>query len=637
MFDFIHNQKTLLKIILAIALLPFLFWGVDSYFRFTGPAQFAAKVDGATISQQAFNTELRERQNDLRRVLGGDADRSLLNSPQLRISVLDGMVRDQLLVSRAVQAGLVITDNQLREFISEAPVFQDKGKFSSARYDQFLRQRGMTAPMFENRLRHDLLMQELTSTYAGTGFVPKAVVDRLIRINEQGREVAQADIATDPFVAQVKLAPDAAKKYYDSHPAKFEVPEQAKLHYLVLSLDEVAAQMPVSADEVKQYYDQHQSQYTQPEEREASHILIAVASDASADQKKQAHDKAEQIYQQVKKDPGSFADLAKKYSQDPGSAANGGNLGFFQRGDMVKPFADAVFNPAAKVGDIIGPVQTQYGYHIIRLDAVRPGKQLTLDDVRPQIEAELKKQAAGRKFAEEAESFNNLVYEQSDTLQPAAKALKLKVQESPWIASTGTDVKPLNNPKLLKAVFSNDVLKNKRNTDVIEVAPNTLVAARVADYKPAAKRPFSEVKDAIDKQLTQQQASQLAVKEGKAKLAQLKAGKEASVKWGKAQVVSLKEPNGTDRVLLRTIASADVTKLPAYTGVENAKGGYTLVKITRVIDPPAPTDEQRVHYAQQLDQLLARQEVGAYITSLKQQAKIKINQSLMQGNEQGEE
>jgi peptidyl-prolyl cis-trans isomerase D len=338
-----------------------------------------------------------------------------------------------------------------------------------------------------------------------------------------------------------------------------------------------------------------------------------------------------------KNDPGNFAELAKKDSQDPGSAANGGNLGFFQRDDMVKPFADAVFNPAVKVGDIICPVQTQYGYHIIRLDAVRSGKQLTLDDVRPEIEAELKKQAAGKKFAEEAESFNNLVYEQSDTLQPAAKALKLKIQESPWIASTGTDIKPLNNPKLLKAVFSNDVLKNKRNTDVIEVAPNTLVAARVADYKPAAKRPFSEVKDAIAKQLTQQQASQLAVKEGKARLAQLKAGKDASVKWGKAQVVSLKKPNGTDRALLQTIASAGVAKLPAYTGVENAKGGYTLVKITRVIDPPAPTDEQRTQYAKQIEQLLARQEVGAYITSLKQEAKIKINQALLQGGEQGEE
>ncbi len=637
MFDFIHNQKTLLKIILAIALLPFLFWGVDSYFHFQGPAQFAAKVNGATISQQAFNNELRERQNDLRRVLGNDADHSLLNSPQLRISVLDGMIRDQLLVSRAAKSGLVITDGQLREFISEAPLFQDKGGFSHTRYDQFLRQRGMTAPMFESRLRHDLMMQELTSSYAGTGFVPKTVVDRLIRINEQGREVAQADIATDQYIAQVKLAPDAAKKYYDSHSAKFQVPEQAKLHYLVLSLDEVAAQMPVNADQVKQYYEQHKTQYTQPEEREASHILIAVASDASADQKKQARDKAEQVYQQAKKDPGNFAELAKKDSQDPGSAAHGGNLGFFQRADMVKPFADAVFNPAVKVGDIIGPVQTQYGYHIIRLDAVRSGKQLTLDDVRPEIEAELKKQTAGKKFAEEAESFNNLVYEQSDTLQPAAKALKLKIQESPWIASTGTDIKPLNNPKLLKAVFSNDVLKNKRNTDVIEVAPNTLVAARIADYKAAAKRPFSEVKDAIAKQLTQQQASQLAVKEGKARLAQLKAGKDASVKWGKAQVVSLKKPNGTDRVLLQTIASAGVAKLPAYTGVENAKGGYTLVKITRVIDPPAPTDEQRTHYAKQIEQLLARQEVGAYITSLKQEAKIKINQALLQGGEQGEE
>ena len=249
----------------------------------------------------------------------------------------------------------------------------------------------------------------------------------------------------------------------------------------MLALDSVAAQIEVSADEVKQFYEQNLKQYAQGEERQASHILIAVDSKSSAEEKQAARAKAEELLKQVKQNPASFADVAKKYSQDPGSAAKGGDLGFFPRGAMVKPFEDAVFQ--MKVGEIAGPVESQFGYHIIRLTAV---KGRGLDDVKKQVELDLKRQKAGKKFSELAEQFNNLVFEQGDSLKPAADALKLPIQNSGWVSRSGSENKLLNNPKLLQAVFSEDAVKNKRNSEVIDVGNNTLVAARVIEYKPAS-------------------------------------------------------------------------------------------------------------------------------------------------------
>jgi peptidyl-prolyl cis-trans isomerase D len=375
--------------------------------------------------------------------------------------------------------------------------------------------------------------------------------------------------------------------------------------------------------EAKKHYDENQRQFGVPESRQASHILIAVDKSAGPDARAKAKAQAEQIAAEARKNPASFAELAKKHSQDPGSAANGGDLGTFTRGSMTKAFDDAVFS--MKVGEISAPVETEYGYHIIRVTGVTPGQMKSFEQVRPDVEKELKKQRAGRRLAELAEQFNNIVFEQSDSLKPAADLIKATPQQSGWITRSGAEDARLNNPKFLQAVFSEDVLVSKRNTEAIEIAPGTIVAARVIEHRPSAVQPFDEVKAAIEKKVVQQRANELAAKEGRAQLDQLKAGKDAQLAWSAPQLVSRTDPKGFTEPTLRQVFKLDAATLPAYTGVEAPGGGYMLLKVTRVVEPSKIDTAQQKQLGEALAQLIGEEQFNAYIASLKSKAKVSLN------------
>jgi peptidyl-prolyl cis-trans isomerase D len=621
MFDFIHNHKKLIQIILAVIFLPFAFFGVDSYFRSADRGNSVASVAGQPITQGEFAQALQDRQNALRRMVGNQVDPALLDSPELRFAVLEGIIRQRLLVYQALRGGVLVSDQQLQEVIGEQPAFQVDGKFSHARYEELLKLQNMTPLSFENSLRRDLMLQRVSNAYQASTIVPQTVADRLLRINAQQRELSQSVLEPDAFVAQVKLEDGAAKAYYDAHQSEFQVSEQARLEYVLLSLDAIAAQTDATADEVKQFYEQNSRQYAKAEERQASHILITVDPKATAEEKQAVRARVEQLFKQAKQNPAGFADLAKKNSQDPGSAAKGGDLGFFPRGVMVKPFDDAVFQ--MKVGEIVGPVESQFGFHIIRLSAIR-GQGL--DDVRGRVELDFKRQKAGKKFSEMAEQFNNLIFEQGDSLKPAADALKLTVQKSTWVSRGGSDIRLLNNPKFLQAVFSDEVVKNKRNSEVVDVGANNLVAARVIEYKPATVRPLEVVTADINKRLTQQQAVQLAAKQGREWLAKLKQGENIAVNWGEAKLVSRENSQGYAGPLLVEAFKADVAKLPAYAGRENGQGGFVLLKVTRVEEGAAPDVARRKAVSEELRQILGQEELNAYVANLKAKSDVKIQQ-----------
>lgn len=627
MYDFVHNNKRLLQIILAIIVLPFAFFGIDSYFRTGDITQGVATVGDYRISQREFNEALRERQEAIQRVLDGRADAALLDNPELRFAVLESVIQQRLLFNSARRSGMVVSDQRLQSLIAEQPEFQEAGKFSLQRYQQALKSRGMTPAIFEARLRYDLMLENVDDAYSDSVFVPRTVAEQLLRISEQQREVSQTVIAPDKFLAQVKLEADAAKKYYDSYPDEFRIAEQARVEYVVLSADALSSQVQVDPAEIKKYYEGHRAQYEVKETRQASHILIAIDGGASAEAKQQARAKAEEIYNQLKRNPGKFAELAKQYSQDPGSAANGGDLGFFSRGSMVKPFDDAVFQ--MKVGDISTPVESQYGFHIIRLTAIKPGQGKSLDEMRGQIEAELRKQLASRKFAEIAENFNNIVFEQSESLKPAAELAKAGIEKSGWITREHADNARLNNPKLLQAIFSEDVLKNKRNTEALEVGPGVLVAARVIEHKPASMRPFTEVSAAIVKKLTLQQAGQLAIQDGRDKLKDLRQGKDTQT-WSTPQLVSRNDAKGMSEQVLRQVFKADTGKLPAYTGVDDPRGGFVLLKISRVVEPGKEAADKQKALTEGLRKVIGQAEMSAYVASLRQKADIKISKELLQ-------
>ncbi|HEX7272910.1 MAG TPA: SurA N-terminal domain-containing protein [Casimicrobiaceae bacterium] len=627
MYDFLHRKKRLVQIILALITLPFAFFGVDYYFRSVSQATEVATVSGQPITQQEFAETMRDQQNRMRQVVGPSFDASVFDDPEVRYSVLEQLINQRLLQDQARRDRFRVTDAQLAQFISEIPAFQVEGKFSHTRYEQVLQGQNKTTGQFENDLRQQLALLPLQEPVAGANIVARSNVERYLGLLEQQREVAAAVIDPDAFLKDVKIDDAAVKAFYDANAGAFQIPEQVKLEYVTLSPETLGAQIPVDAAEVRRQYDENTRRYGKPEQRQASHILIAVKPDASEADQAAAKKRAEELVAQAKKNPAQFAELAKSASQDPGSAGQGGDLGMVERdGSMPKPFEDAVFS--MKQGEIAGPVRTDFGWHVIKLVAIEPAKLQSFDEVKKEIEQDLKKQKATRKFAETAEQLQNLVYEQADSLQPVAKALNLPVQTTDLLTRAQVQALGQNNPKLVQAVFSPESLQAKRNTEAIEIAPNVLMAARVVEYKPAAPRAFADVQTEIRRQLERKAASDLAHKAGQEKLALLQEGKDAGTAFGKPIVLTRNQPQaGFPPGALTVIFRADTSKLPVYAGAANEGGGYSIYRVLRLVSPPAPDAAKLATVSNRVGEQQGRELLNAYEGSLRAKADVKINQT----------
>ncbi|MGH8763500.1 MAG: SurA N-terminal domain-containing protein [Nitrosospira sp.] len=621
MFDFVHKKKRIVQVILALAALPFLFWGIESYQSSDGGGDYLALAAGEKIHRQEFDQALRNQQESMRATMGENFNDAMLGNPELRSAVLEGLIQQRLLRHEAARVGLTVPDSQLVQVIQDIPAFQQDGKFSKQRYEELLRDQGMNPRTFEARVRQEMERQQLIDAYSGSGLVPVAVAERVMRLGNEEREISLVQIQPEQFLSQMKPDDAAIKSYYDRHQAEFQLPEQVRVEYLVLSLDDLTKQLEVSADEAAKYFDEHRDEFGQPEERRASHILISVPTTASDEEKAAARAKAEQLLMQIKQAPQSFAELAKQYSQDPGSAANGGDLGFFARNMMVKAFEDAVFQMKAE--EVSGVVETDHGFHIIKLSAIKPAKLVSFDEVKSQVEEEVKKQKAAKVFGEMAEGFSNMVYEQSDSLQPAAEKFSLTPQRSDWIGRNADEPPYFTNGKLLQAIFSEDAIKNKRNTEAIEVTPNTLVSARVLEHRPAEMPSITALKDKITGFVARQQAAEAAIKAGKEKLAQLQEGKNGTVAWDAPRQVSRKDPQGLDSEMLRAVFKAEAAGLPSYVGVGNSQG-YTLIRVSRVIEPPPVEASERESFARQLQQILTQEELTSYLAGVRKRYDVTV-------------
>ena len=478
-------------------------------------------------------------------------------------------------------------------------------------------------------MRRQILAERFVDPIAKGSIVAGPTRVAFVTLLEQAREVAVANVDSEPFARDVKVDAAAVKAFYDTNAALFRTPEEVSFEYVILTPDALAADLTVTPDELKAQYAAMSKQYTQDEQRQAAHILIAVKPDASAADKAAAKKKAEDLLAQAKANPAKFADLAKQYSQDPGSAAQGGDLGSNARGTMVKPFDDAVFS--AKPGDIVGPVETDFGYHVIKLNGITPARSRPFEEVRPQIEADLKRQKVMQKFAAAADQFQNLVYEQADSLAGVAKALNLTVKTSGLVTRAKAQELAQGNAKFIQALWSPESLSAKRNTEAIEIGPNTLMAGRVIEYKPAAPRPFEEVRSEIQRQLIAKQASELAQARGREKLAALEQGKtdkEEGVAFGPPMTLrrNQMQPGFPPEAMVR-IFQVDAAKLPRYVGAPNERGGYSIYKILNAITPPAPDAAKLAAAATRIGEMQSRELFDAYIAALKSRADIKINQT----------
>jgi peptidyl-prolyl cis-trans isomerase D len=623
-------SKRFVRLVFAIFLvIPFGLFGIDYYFKAPVGGDTIASVGSQRIGQTEFDNAIRNQTEIYRQQFKGQFDASLMDNPEVRRAVLDRLVNEKLVVIGAERAGIRMTDKELAQRIASEPFFQVEGRFDKDRYEQLAKSQGLTTVGLDERLRADYRQRQFRDSIADTAFVPKSTLDGFIRLSEQTRDVSVVNLTPDAYMAKVKVTPEQVKAYYDAHAAEFTTPERARVEYVEMSLDAVAAKTPVKPEDVKQVYEEEvkQGKHGQKEERRASHILVAAPADGKAEDRKAAEAKAKDIADRVRKNPATFADVAKKESQDPGSAVQGGDLGFFARGAMVKPFEDAAFG--AKKGDIIGPVASDFGYHVIRVTDIKPEKIRTLAEATPEIEANLKKTAAGRTFATSAEEFSNLVYEQSTSLKPAADKMNLAVQTSPWITKGTPGVPILGNPKLQAEIFSDNTIKAKRNTAAVEVAPNDLVAARVIEHKPAELRPLDVVKPDIERRLQREEALKLAKAEGEAKLKDLQAGKDAGLKWPAALAVNRQKPGGLFPTVIDKVFRADAKKLPAYVGVETPMG-YSLVQVSKVTDIEKVDDKQREALAARLKDAVAAEELESTLASLRGRVGVSVRKDALE-------
>ncbi|MDQ8022571.1 MAG: SurA N-terminal domain-containing protein [Moraxellaceae bacterium] len=623
MFDAVRNNKKIVQIFLALITIPFALWGLESYTNLSDTAGgVAAKVGKSEISEAELKDALSRQQEQLREQYG-PAAAEIAQSTAFRTGVLDRLINERAVNDKVNSARLLVPDALVRDTILNFQEFKnDEGQFSREKYSAELRTRGMTEAGFEERVRVGLAEQMLLGPIVQSARAPRSVLERWIALQDEEREVTELHIDAKPFEAKVKLAEDAARKYYDANQAEFEVPEQVKVEYVVLSAEDLAKQVKVSDEEARKWYAANSARYVEAEERRASHILITADRSAPKDVREAARKKAEELLTQVRATPADFGKLAKTASQDPSSAANNGDLGYFARGAMVKPFEDATFG--LKKGEVSGIVETDFGYHIIQLTDIRGGQAKPFEAARAEIVDELTRQAGSKRYSEAAEQFTNLVYEQSDSLKPAADKLGLVIQKSEWLNKGQVPPGVLGNAKLQGAIFNADNIKDQRNTEAVDVGAGTLVSARVTEHKAAALRPFDQAKGLIESKLLADEATKLAKADGEAKLAQLAKGEKLSLSWGASN--KLKRGAGLMPDAQKAVFGAPSDKLPAYVGVASPVGGYSLYRIDRVSKPVVAANDLRFEgtgaaYTRLAGELDSR----AYITSLRDKLGVTIN------------
>jgi peptidyl-prolyl cis-trans isomerase D len=479
--------------------------------------------------------------------------------------------------------------------------------------------------MFTQRLRQDLSVQQVLLGVSATAFASKVAADQAVDAFFQQREaVLQRFNAADYATKVIPTDADLEKYYSDpAHAREFEAPEQVNVEYVVLDAEAMKKGVTVSDDDLRAYYNENAARYTTPEERRASHILITADKSLPAADRAKARAKAGDLLATLTKTPDAFAALATKNSQDPGSAAKGGDLDFFGRGAMVKPFEDVAF--ALKSGETSGVVETDFGFHIIRLTGIRGGDKRSFDSARPEIESAIRQQLAQKRYADAVVDFTNLVYEQADSLKPVVDkfGLELKAAQSVSRKPLSGTKGPLASEKFLDALFAGETLRNKRNTEAIEAAPGQMVAGRVVKYEPARVRPLADVRDQVRAQVVALQAAALARQDGEARLKVLRQSPETDMGIPSRNVSGLQTPD-LGKPIVDAVLRANPKSLPAFVGVDLAREGYVVAKVVKVVGrDPVVSDPARAR--EQYSAAWGDAETQAYYASLKTRLKVQID------------
>lgn len=608
MLQAFRTHKRWMMFIAMIFIIPsFVVTGIYSYNRMSDSENDLATVGDTSITMMDFDNAKRQYLDNFRRQMGQSFKPNMLDTAEARASILAALISDRAISLEIASEYMNVGEADAINLVKQAPAFQRDGKFSTEAYQQFLNSMGKSDEQFVLELRRDLTRQMLLSAVSQTTQASNTVAQRIHDLLTEERTIRTFEIKPTAFLKSVSVTDAEAQSYYDQNKSLFAVPESVDIEYVVLS-PESYKNIKASEDDIKTFYEQNLQRFSTPEERRASHILIAVNNEKTdTDAKKEA----DEIYKQLQADPSKFAQLAKSKSADPGSARQGGDLGFFQKGMMVPEFDNAVFS--GKKGDLIAPVKTQFGYHIIKIVDVKPAQAKPLKEVRAEIEALYQQQAAIRAFAEDAENFSNMVYEQSESLQPVAERFGLKIQTVKNVTRDFED--QLINPNVIEALYGFDVLEDKRNSNAIEVASNTLLSARVTAHHKQTVKTFDEVKGDIVATLKNQKATEAARAQGSADIAKLLDKKSASGKFGDKTVISRERPGAYAYEVVTAALRPDANKLPTYTGVQTQDGSYFVIEVQSSKKIEASPEQLAMRKAE-LAQLYSNPEQAAFISGL---------------------
>lgn len=627
MFDFVRKHTKILQFVLFLLIFPsFVLFGVEGYTRMSDRGPVVASVGRTDIHQSEWDAAHKQEADRLRQQMP-QLDAKLLDSPEARNGTLERLVRDRVIFAAASKARLVTSDEALARELQANPVIASlrgpDGKVDVARYRQILGQQGMTPETFENSVRADLSSRQVLAGVGGTAFPVAAPSALALGAWFEKRDIQVARFDAGTYAAKVTPTDAEIEAFYKANSQMFQAPEQASIEYVVLDIETVKKGVTVNEADLRTYFEQNAARTAGQEERRASHILITAAKDAPADKREAAKKRAQELLAEITKNPAAFADLARKNSQDPGSASKGGDLDFFARGAMVKPFEEAAFS--LKKGETSGVVETDFGFHIIRVTDIKAPKVKTFEEVRPQLEAEVRTQQAQRKFAESADAFSNAVYEQSDSLKGVADKFKLDIQSAAGVTRQPAPGAKgaLGNAKFLSALFAADSLDKKRNTETVEVAPGQLVAGRVVQHQPARTLPLEQVKAQVVERVKAARGTELARQAGTEQLAAWKAT-PASATLPAPVVVSRDEPAGLPRGVVDAALKADPSALPSLLGVDLGAQGYAIVRVNKSIAREQPAEAVAKQEAQRYAQWWAQAETLSYYNLLKDRFKVEI-------------
>lgn len=616
--------------IVGLLTVPFALWGIHSYFEGGAPND-VAEVGNVKISLQEFQRAYQNQRQRLQAMMGDDLDPALLEGSRLRQDVLRQLIDERVLNLAARQQGFRIGDRQLFEAVRALPVFQESGGFDRELYERLLRNQGMTPVMFEEGLRQSLATEQLRTGVVVSALFTPAERDQLIALLRQQRDLHYAVLPLDKYRAEVQVEDAAIQDYFENNQGRFVSPEQVKVQFIELKLERIAEELTVGEDELKAAYQEQAARYSQPEERSASHILVQLPPNASAVEVETARARAQRIADTIRSGEQSFEQALRDARADPAGGIEGGTLGVISQGLFDSPAFEIALYALEEPGAVSEPVRMPSGFHIVRLDQITPAQVQPFEEVREAVAAELRQQKAENRFYDVIQMLANLGFEHPDTLEPAAQALNLTVQDSGWFGRAGGEGL-FANPKILTSVFGDDVLQRGINSEPVELEPGHVVVLRVQERQPTTPRTLDESREDIVQILREQQAREALSRDIEAVRTRVAQGEHLQMlaaefggEFRDAGLVDRDAPT-VDRAVLDAafrLPQPEAGQL-ALGSVTLANGDQAVLGVTKVVPGQLEvfSEQERQVLAQQLTRQMGMEQFDSLLASLRLNTKI---------------